>query len=178
MIKLQTPLNKEDIKKLKIGDLVYLSGTIYTARDQAHKRLEKLIINNEPLPFDLNNSIIYYTGPTPTKPGTIIGSCGPTSSYRMDSFMDLLGTHGLLASIGKGDRSDIVIDLCQKHQMIYFVITGGIGAKISKCVTKSEIIAFEDLGTEAIRKLEVKDLPIIVAYDTMGNNIFGGNKND
>lgn len=175
MIELKTPLTKEDIKALKAGDIVSLSGTIYTARDAAHKRIIELIKNNQELPFDINNSIIYYTGPTPTKPGEVIGSCGPTSSYRMDDFMEVMGSMGQLASIGKGDRSFKVIDICQRKQMIYFLATGGLGAKLSQCVTKCEIIAFEDLGAEAVRKLEVTNFPLIVGYDTFGNNIFGGN---
>lgn len=176
MIKLNTPLSKNDISKLKAGDIILLSGTIYTARDAAHKRLAELINNNKELPFDINNSIIYYTGPAPTKPGEIIGSCGPTSSYRMDSFMELMGKNGQIASIGKGNRSDEVIKLCQKYQMVYLLATGGLGALLASCVLKNETIAFEDLGAEAIRKLEVKDLPLIVGYDIYGNQVFGGNK--
>ncbi len=178
MITLKTPLEKKDIINLKAGDVVYLSGTIYTARDAAHKRLQELIDTNQPLPFDIKNSIIYYTGPTPTKPGCIVGSIGPTSSYRMDSFMDSFGRNGQLASIGKGNRADSVIESCYEHKMIYFLVTGGIGAKLSKCVKKCEIIAFPDLQAEAIRKLEVENFPLIVGYDTHKNNIYEVKDND
>ena len=178
MIKLTTPLTKEDIINLKAGDVVYLTGTIYTARDAAHKRILSLIENNEPTPFDLMNSIIYYTGPTPAQPGKIIGSCGPTSRYRLDAFMDTFRKRGQVASIGKCDRNDSVIEACKKYQMIYFLATGGIGAKLSTCVKKCQIIAFQDLGAEAVRELYVEDFPLIVGYDTYGNSIFGGKEND
>lgn len=172
MIKLTMPLTHKDLEKLRIGDKVLLTGYIYTARDAAHKRIKELIEKKLDTPFAINGSIIYYTGPTPSKPGEVIGSCGPTTSYRMDSFMELMGKEGQLASIGKGDRGSSVIEACKKYKMVYFLITGGIGALLKSKILESEIIAFPDLGAEAIRKVYVKDFPLSVGYDTLGNDLF------
>lgn len=161
-----------DFKKLRAGDIVSYSGVIFTARDQAHFRLHNLLENNEKLPVDLNEGLIYYAGPTPTKPGEVIGSIGPTTSTRMDKFvldMPLLGVKGM---IGKGPRNENVTLTCKEHGLVYFVVTGGAGALLSKRVVKAEEVAFLDLGCESIKRLEVKDFPLIVAIDSMGNNLF------
>lgn len=172
MIKIETPMTKEKIKGLKAGDQVLLSGVIYTARDQGHQRLVDMINNQETLPFDLKNQIIYYVGPAPAKPGEIIGSAGPTTSYRMDDLTIPLLKKGLKGMIGKGKRADKVIDAIVKHEGIYFAAIGGAGALIANCITKSEIIAFEDLGSEALRRLEIKDLPLTVVIDSKGNDLY------
>ena len=164
--KITTPLEKKEVKKLKAGDKVLLSGIIYTARDAAHKRMVKR------LPFDLKGQIIYYTGPTPAPPGKIIGSCGPTTSYRMDFYTPTLLRLGLKGMIGKGDRSQEVIAAIKKYQAIYFVAFGGCGALYSQFVKKAELIAYPDLGCEAILKLEVEDFPLIVGIDSYGKNIY------
>jgi len=172
MIKIETPLTKEKTKGLRAGDQVLLSGVIYTARDQGHKRLVDMINNKEALPFDLKNQIIYYVGPAPAKPGEIIGSAGPTTSYRMDDLTIPLLQKGLKGMIGKGKRADKVIDAIVKYEGIYFAAIGGAGALIANCITKSEIIAFEDLGSEALRRLEIKDLPLTVVIDSKGNDLY------
>jgi len=172
MIKIKTPMTTEKIKDLKSGDQVLLSGVIYTARDQGHKRLVDMINNKEALPFDLKNQIIYYVGPAPAKPGEIIGSAGPTTSYRMDDLTIPLLQKGLKGMIGKGKRADKVIDAIVKYEGIYFAAIGGAGALIANCITKSEIIAFEDLGSEALRRLEIKDLPLTVVIDSKGNDLY------
>ncbi len=169
---LQTPLTKDKIKDLKMGDFVFLSGTIYTARDAAHARLVKLIEEDKPLPFELTDATIYYVGPSPTKPGQVIGSCGPTTSYRMDAYTPLLISKGLTCMIGKGKRSPEVIDAIKTHHAVYLSGIGGAAALTADCVVSQEIICYEDLGAEAIRKLEVKDMPLIVAVDIDGNDIF------
>ncbi len=167
-----TPLTYDKVKDLKKGDFVYLSGTIYTARDAAHARLVSLIEEGKDLPFDLENSTIYYVGPTPTKPGQVIGSCGPTTSYRMDAYTPLLIKHGLRGMIGKGKRSESVIDAMKEYHAVYLAGIGGAAAITADCVVSQELICYEDLGAEAIRKLEVKDMPLIVAIDVDGNDIF------
>jgi fumarate hydratase subunit beta len=172
MIKIETPMTKGKIKDLKAGDQVLLSGVIYTARDQGHQRLVDMINNQETLPFDMKNQIIYYVGPAPAKPGEIIGSAGPTTSYRMDDLTIPLLEKGLKGMIGKGKRADKVIDAIVKHEGIYFAAIGGAGALIANCITKSEIIAFEDLGSEALRRLEIKDLPLTVVIDSKGNDLY------
>src|SRR6056297_876106 len=172
MIKIETPLTKEKTKGLRAGDQVLLSGVIYTARDQGHKRLVDMINNKEALPFDLKNQIIYDVGPAPAKPGEIIGSAGPTTSYRMDDLTIPLLQKGLKGMIGKGKRANKVIDAIVKHEGIYFAAIGGAGALIANCITKSEIIAFEDLGSEALRRLEIKDLPLTVVIDSKGNDLY------
>lgn len=172
MIKLTTPLRDEDIKKLKSGDAVSITGVIYTARDAAHARLVKLLEEGKELPFDVKGQIIYYSGPTPAKPGQPIGSCGPTTSYRMDSYSPAILDQGLKGMIGKGARDQKVKDSIVKNGAIYFAAVGGAAALIAKSVKSSEIIAYEDLGAEAIRRLEVVDFPAIVINDCEGNDLY------
>lgn len=171
-IRINTPLNEEVINKLKAGDKVLLSGVIYTARDAAHGRLIELLNQGRDMPIDVRNQVVYYVGPTPEKPGEIIGSAGPTTSYRMDSYAPRLLDLGLKAMIGKGARSEEVIKSIINNKCIYFGATGGAGALISKCIVKSEIVAYSDLGAEAIRKMEVKDMPLVVIVDSEGNNLY------
>ncbi|MDR1417873.1 MAG: FumA C-terminus/TtdB family hydratase beta subunit [Endomicrobium sp.] len=163
-----------NIKNLKIGQKILLSGIVYTARDAAHRRIIDLLDsgNKSKIPFDLNNSAIYYCGPTATSPGKIVGSCGPTTSSRMDIFTPRLLKEGVKILIGKGDRSKEVQRSIKENSAIYFVATGGVAALISKSITKADLIAFEDLGPEAVYKFEIKDMPVIVAIDSNGNNIF------
>ena len=175
--KLQTPLKDEDIEKLKIGDIVYLSGTIYTARDAAHKRLVDLLEANKELPFDVAGSVIYFVGPTPPKPGEPIGSAGPTTSYRMDSFSPTLIAEGQKGMIGKGKRSQEVKDACKKHKAVYFGATGGAVALIAKRIKKAEVIAYPELGPEAIRRLEVEDFPVTVVNDCYGGDLYEEGRN-
>ncbi len=171
-IRLQTPLSDESIEKLHIGDKVLLSGVIYTARDAAHKRLVELIKDNKPLPIDIKGQVIYYVGPAPAKPGYAIGPAGPTTSYRMDPYATILHEHGLKASIGKGNRGPEVIEALKKYKGVYLAATGGVAALIAKTIKKAEIVAYEDLGAEAIRRLEVSDFPCIVANDCYGGDLF------
>lgn len=170
--KIKTPLTEYEVKDLKAGDIVLLSGYIYTARDAAHKRLIETLNMGKQLPFNIENEIIYYVGPTPTKPGNIIGSAGPTTSYRMDSYTPQLLDMGLGGMIGKGTRSKEVIDSIIKNNAIYFAAIGGAAALIGKSIKKSEIIVYEDLGPEAIRRLKVEDMPVIVAIDCKGNDLY------
>lgn len=172
MIKLTTPLTKEKCKTLKAGDLVYISGTIYTARDAAHKRLCEMLDNNEPLPLSLKDATIYYVGPTPTAPGKVFGSAGPTTSMRMDAYAPRLYDLGVKVTIGKGYRTQPVVDAIKRNVGAYMVAIGGAGALLSKSIVKAEMIAFEDLGAEAIQKLEVKDFPVTVAIDWEGCNLY------
>lgn len=162
----------EFAEKLKAGDRVLLSGTVYTARDAAHKRIKELIDNNPKLPFDLKNSVIYYAGPTPTPENLAIGSCGPTTSSRMDKFTPEFLDLGLVAMIGKGPRSNEVCEAIVRNSAVYFCAIGGAGALASKCVTNCEVIAFEDLGCESVKRLEIKDFPLIVAIDCNDGNLF------
>ncbi len=171
-IKITTPLTGEKVRKLKAGDSCLITGTIYTARDAAHKRLCALIDDGEQLPFDVKDSIIYFVGPTPTKPGKAIGSAGPTTSYRMDAYSPSLIACGQTGMIGKGKRDEKVIDAMKKHGAVYFGAIGGCGALLGKCIKKAEIVAYEDLGPEAIRKLEVEDFPAVVIIDSEGNNLY------
>jgi len=171
--RIQAPLKDNDIFELKAGDEVFLSGIIYTARDQAHLRISKMIDTGEALPIDLNRQVIYYCGPTPAG-NRVIGSCGPTTSGRMDGFSPTLLQCGLKGMIGKGSRSDKVREAIAKFEAIYFVAPGGAGAYISERVKSCEIVAFEELGPEAIYKLEVKDLPLIVGIDCKGRDIYSG----
>ncbi|MGB9935626.1 Fe-S-containing hydro-lyase [Thermodesulfovibrio sp. Kuro-1] len=171
-IKIETPLTDEVIEQLKAGDLVLINGYVYTARDAAHKRLVELINNNTPLPFDLKGQIIYYVGPTPAPPGKAIGSAGPTTSSRMDSYTPLLLSLGIKGMIGKGQRSEEVIRAIKKYKAVYFLATGGAGALLSRHIVSAEEIAFPELGTESIKKLLLKDFPAIVAIDCHGGNIF------
>ena len=167
---IQAPVSKEDARSLKAGDYVYLSGTIYTARDAAHKRMKEALDQGQKLPFDLKGSVIYYMGPSPAREGRPIGSAGPTTASRMDKYTPELLDLGLGAMIGKGKRSPAVIDARVRNGAVYFAAVGGAGALLSKCILSSEIVAYEDLGAEAIRKLEVKNFPVIVVIDSQGNN--------
>lgn len=166
------PINDNITKDLKSGDYVYITGTIYTARDAAHKRMFETMQEGLNPPFSLKNNIVYYLGPSPAKEGQIIGSAGPTTSSRMDKYTPLLLENGIKGMIGKGKRSKEVIDSIKKNNAVYFAAVGGAGALLSKCIKKSEIIAYDDLGTEAIRKLEVENLPAIVVIDSQGNNLY------
>lgn len=173
-IKIETPLTDDVIEKLRVGDIVRLNGYVYTARDAAHKRLIDLILNDAPLVFDLKGQVIYYVGPTPAPPGRVIGSAGPTTSSRMDTYTPLLISNGLKGMIGKGQRSEEVIEAIKKYKAVYFLATGGVGALLSRHIVSSEEIAFSDLGTESIKKLLLKDFPVIVAVDCYGESIFKG----
>jgi fumarate hydratase subunit beta len=170
--KFNTPLTNENIESLKAGDIVYLTGVIYTARDAAHKRLVDLLAEGKELPFDLTGSVIYFVGPTPPKPGEPIGSAGPTTSYRMDSYSPTLIANGQKAMIGKGKRNQAVKDACQEHKAVYFGATGGAGALIAKSIKSAEVIAYPELGPEAIRKLEVENFPVTVVNDSYGNDLY------
>lgn len=170
--KINVPLTEEVIKELKVGDSVLITGTIYTARDAAHARLIKLLDEGKKLPLEIKNSIIYYVGPSPAKPGDVIGSAGPTTSYRMDPYTPRLLDIGLKGMIGKGLRSKEVIKSIIKNKAVYFTAIGGAAAIIAKSIKKAEIIAYEDLGSEAIRKLYVEDFPAIVTIDCCGNNLY------
>ena len=170
--KLTTPLKDEDLKDLKAGDTVYISGTVYTARDAAHKRLCDLVAEGKELPIDIKGEIIYFVGPAPAKPGKAIGPCGPTTSYRMDAYSPTLLDLGLKGMIGKGGRSDEVIESMKKNKAVYFGAVGGAAALIAESVSKAEIICYEDLGAEAIRKLTIKDFPCIVVNDIYGNDAY------
>lgn len=170
--RINAPLIKEEIENLKSGDYVYISGTIYTARDAAHKRMYEAMQNGEQAPFSLENNVIYYLGPSPAKEGQVIGSAGPTTSSRMDKYTPLMLQNGVKGMIGKGKRSPEVIEAIKKNQAVYFAAVGGAGALLSKCIKKAEVIAYDDLGTEAIRKLEVENLPVVVVIDKDGNNLY------
>ena len=171
-VKIQTPLTREKVKDLKMGDSCLISGTIYTARDAAHKRLKELIDQNKPLPIDIKDSIIYFVGPTPAKEGQVIGSAGPTTSYRMDAYSPDLIRLGQTGMIGKGKRNDEVISTMKTYGAVYFGAIGGCGALLSKCVKKCEVVAYPDLGAEAIHKLWVEDFPVVVIIDSHGNNLY------
>ena len=170
--RLQTPLDDEAVRELRAGEEVLLSGVIYTARDAAHQRLMAALDNGQPLPLELRGQVIYYCGPAPTPPGSAIGSAGPTSSYRMDAYTPRLHSLGVKATIGKGDRSLEVRQACRDHGSVYLVAVGGAGALLADCVTDAQIVAYEELGPEALRRLEVKDLPLMVAYDSVGGSAF------
>ena len=169
---IDTPLTKEKVENLHSGDYVYITGTIYSARDAAHLRMYNAVSNNEKLPFNIKDQIIYYLGPTPAKPGQVIGSAGPTTSSRMDKYTPLLLSKGLKGMIGKGKRSQAVIDAIVKEKAVYMAAVGGAGALLSKCIKESEVIAYDDLGTEAIRKMRVENLPVIVVIDSEGHNLY------
>ena len=172
VIHLKTPLTDDDVVNLRIGDRVSISGIIYTARDAAHKRLAELIDDGKELPFDIRNQIIYYVSPSPARPGRPIGSCGPTTSYRMDVYTPQLLARGLKATIGKGNRSEAVIEALKQYKAVYFAATGGAAALLARAVRKAEIVAYEDLGAEAIMRLEVENFPVVVANDIYGNDLF------
>ena len=169
---LTTPLTDADIEKLRAGDVVLLNGIIYSGRDAAHKKLMELLDKGEPLPFDLKGASIYYVGPSPAPPGRPIGSAGPTTSYRMDAYAPRLIGLGLKASIGKGKRSDAVKEAMRQHKAVYFGATGGAGALLSKCITKSTVIAFDELGPEAVREMTVQDFPLLVINDAFGGELY------
>ena len=171
-IKLHTPLTEDRISNLKAGDSILLSGTIYSARDAAHKRLIELLDEGKELPLNIKDEIIYYVGPSPAKPGKVIGSAGPTTSYRMDAYAPKLMDLGLKGMIGKGARNKEVIESIKKNKAVYLGAIGGAAALIGKSIVKSEIIAYEDLGAEAIRKMEVKDMPLVVIIDSKGDNLY------
>ena len=166
------PITKETAKTLHAGDYVYITGTIYTARDAAHKKLVAMIDNGEPLPFDLQNATVYYAGPTPAPEGMVIGSCGPTTSGRMDPYSPKLLDLGLKCMIGKGERKPEVIDAIVRNGAVYLCAIGGAGALAAQCVKSLEVIAFPELGCESIKRLEVENFPLIVAIDSEGNNLF------
>ncbi|MBR5406952.1 MAG: Fe-S-containing hydro-lyase [Lachnospiraceae bacterium] len=169
---ISTPLNDSIINDLHSSDYVYITGTIYTARDAAHKRMYEAIENGEELPFDVKDNIIYYMGPSPAREGRPIGSAGPTTATRMDKYAPALLDLGLKGMIGKGKRRKDVKDSMIKNNAVYFAAVGGAGAILSKCIEESEVIAYDDLGTEAIRKLKVKDFPVIVVIDREGNDLY------
>lgn len=169
---IQTPITESITNNLKAGDYIYLSGVIYTARDAAHKRMAETLDRGEDLPFDLKDAVIYYMGPSPARKGQVIGSAGPTTAGRMDKYAPGLLDLGLKGMIGKGKRSKEVIEAVVRNHAVYFAAIGGAGAIISKCIKKSEIICYEDLGTEAIRKLEIEKFPMIVVIDAYGNNLY------
>jgi fumarate hydratase subunit beta len=171
-IRLKTPLSDGDVEKLRAGDKVLITGVIYTGRDAAHQRLFNLLKEGKALPIDLKGQIIYYVGPAPAKPGQAIGSAGPTTSGRMDAFSPQLMAIGLKGMIGKGMRKKEVIEAMKKYKAVYFAATGGAGALLAKAVKKAEIVAYEDLGPEAINRLEVVDFPVIVVNDTQGNDLY------
>ncbi|MFG6349455.1 MAG: Fe-S-containing hydro-lyase [Lachnospiraceae bacterium] len=166
------PISGDVADGLLAGDFVYISGTIYSARDAAHKRMYEALLEGKDIPFDLENNIIYYLGPSPARDGQVIGSAGPTTSSRMDKYTPLLLEKGLKGMIGKGRRSEEVINSMNKNNAVYFAAIGGAGALLSKCIKKSEVIAYDDLGTEAIRKLEVENFPVIVVVDNKKNNLY------
>jgi len=171
-IRISTPLSDKDVDNLKAGDRVLISGVIYTGRDAAHKRLIGLLKEGKSLPFDIQGQVIYYVGPTPAKPGRAFGSAGPTTSYRMDAYAPSLIERGLKGMIGKGMRNDAVKEAIRRHKAVYFAATGGAGALLGKRVKKAEVVAYEDLGPEAIRRLEVEDFPAIVVNDVQGNDLY------
>lgn len=167
-----TPLTKDKVSELKAGDFVYITGLIYTARDAAHKRMYEALINGEDLPFSLEDNVIYYMGPTPAREGQVIGSAGPTTSSRMDKYTPLLLDEGLRGMIGKGYRNKKVVDAIIKNKAVYYAAIGGAGALLSKCIKESKVIAYDDLGTEAVHQLYVENFPVIVVIDSEGNNLY------
>ena len=171
-LNIKAPLDEETIRSLKAGDQVFITGVIYTARDAAHKRLVETLDEGGNLPFDVTNQIIYYMGPTPAQPGKVIGSAGPTTSGRMDSYAPRLMAIGLKGMIGKGNRAQAVKDAMQKHKAVYFAAIGGAGALISKSIKKADVVAYEELGAEALRRLEVEDFPVTVINDIYGGDLY------
>lgn len=169
---IKVPITKEVSRSLHAGDYVYITGTIYTARDAAHKRMDEALSNGENLPINIENQVIYYMGPSPAREGRPIGSAGPTTASRMDKYAPRLLDLGLSAMIGKGKRSKEVLDAVVSNESVYFAAVGGAGALLSKCIKSSEVVAYDDLGTEAIRKLEVENFPVIVVADCEGNNLY------
>ena len=170
--KIQVPLLKEDIDELRAGDYVYLTGTIYTARDAAHKRMYDSMKKGEELPIELNGNVLYYLGPSPAREGQVIGSAGPTTSSRMDKYTPDMLDAGLKGRVGKGKRSKEVIEAMKRNGAVYFAAVGGAGALLAQCIKEAEVVAYDDLGTEAIRRLHIEDLPVIVVIDKEGNNLY------
>lgn len=170
--KIQVPLLKEDIDELRAGDYVYLTGTIYTARDAAHKRMYDSMKKGEELPIELNGNVLYYLGPSPAREGQVIGSAGPTTSSRMDKYTPDMLDAGLKGMVGKGKRSKEVIEAMKRNGAVYFAAVGGAGALLAQCIKEAEVVAYDDLGTEAIRCLHIEDLPVIVVIDKEGNNLY------
>ncbi len=170
--KIQLPITRETARTIKSGESCLLSGVIYTARDAAHKRLCELLKDGKPLPFDVRDATIYYVGPTPAKPGQVIGSAGPTTSYRMDAYSPAMIAAGETGMIGKGKRSAEVVVAMKEHGAVYFAAIGGAGALLSSCIKKAEIVCYEDLGAEAVRRLEVENLPVVCVIDNEGNNLY------
>jgi fumarate hydratase subunit beta len=170
--RIKAPLLESDVKRLKAGDRVLVSGVVYTARDAAHKRLVEALEAGQKLPFDLEGQIVYYVGPCPAKPGQALGSCGPTTSGRMDPYTPTLIARGLRGMIGKGSRGPAVVEAMRKHGAVYLAAIGGAGALAAKTVRKAEMVAYEDLGPEAIRRLEVEDFPAVVCIDAQGNDLY------
>ena len=171
-IRITAPLTREKAKALRSGDSCLISGVIYTARDAAHKRLCELVAQGKELPLEIKDAIIYFVGPTPARPGEAIGSAGPTTSYRMDAYSPTLIALGQTGMIGKGKRSPEVVAAMKEHDAVYFGAIGGCGALLSRCIKKAEVIAYEDLGAEAIHRLEVEDFPVVVVIDSQGNNLY------
>ena len=169
---LTTPLSRQDVQALRCGDTVYLSGEVYTARDAAHKRLCALLDEGKPLPFDVRGAVVYYAGPTPARPGEVIGSCGPTTSGRMDAYAPRLLALGLAGMAGKGARSEAVVQAMREHTAVYFAAAGGAGAAMAACVESAAVVCYEDLGSEAVRRLLVRDMPLTVAIDCTGQNLY------
>ena len=172
VIRIETPLSSAVVRSLSAGDRVSISGVLYTGRDAAHKRLVELLEKGEDLPFDIRGQVIYYVGPTPARPGRVIGSAGPTTSYRMDPYAPLLMERGLKGMIGKGQRSREVVDAMVRHKAIYLGAIGGAAALIARCVKSAEVIAYEDLGAEAIRRIVVEGYPAVVVNDTLGRDLY------
>jgi fumarate hydratase subunit beta len=171
-IRIQTPLTAAICSTLRAGDMVLLTGEVYTARDAAHRRLDEALKQGQPLPIDLSTTTLFYAAPSPTPPGKAIGSIGPTTSYRMDAFTPSLIEHGLKGMIGKGNRSPEVIEAIKKYKAVYFGAIGGIAALTARCIKKAELIAYEDLGPEAIRRLTIVELPLVVINDSKGNDLY------
>ena len=171
-ISITTPLTREQARQLRAGDSCLLSGVIYTGRDAAHKRLCELLEQGKELPVDLRDAVIYFVGPTPAKPGQVIGSAGPTTSYRMDAYSPALIARGLTGMIGKGKRDSAVVEAMKEYSAVYFGAIGGCGALLSQCIKKCEVVCYEDLGTEAIHRLEVEDFPVTVVIDSLGNDLY------
>ncbi len=172
MTEITTPFTREQADRLRAGDSVLFTGTLYTARDAAHARLCQALETGAPLPFDLRDAVIYYVGPTPARPGHVIGSAGPTTSYRMDAYSPALLEQGLRGMVGKGLRGPDVVEAMRRHHAVYFGAVGGTGALIGRSIKTAEVIAYEDLGTEAVRRLTVEQLPLTVVIDTLGNNLY------
>lgn len=170
--RIQVPLQEKDIEELRAGDYVYLTGTIYTARDAAHKRMYESMKKGETLPIELKGNVLYYLGPSPAREGQVIGSAGPTTSSRMDKYTPDMLDEGLKGMVGKGKRSTEVVEAIKRNHAVYFAAVGGAGALLAQCIKEAQVVAYEDLGTEAIRRLYIEDLPVIVVIDKEGNNLY------